>query len=172
MLPINGCPSTVKNVTSEMCLPNRCLAMDVSANLLWLHTSGVQASCRNIISRFLNVAVEISKFVSLIPEFRSTEAGIWLYPLARWLQIREASPPLSIHLRDATSTPSFNRSSKQAILNSLSKLYKWTCFVIFTTYNTVKLKVLVSKSLYSVRCSVRNLHFSAQSVGKWQSTFN
>jgi hypothetical protein len=39
------CPSVV----AEACLPNRCLEMDVSALLLWLHIYGVQASCHNII---------------------------------------------------------------------------------------------------------------------------
>jgi hypothetical protein len=46
-LPSNGCPSTIDNVTSGTFLLNRCLAMDVSAVLLWLHTSGIQASCHN-----------------------------------------------------------------------------------------------------------------------------
>jgi hypothetical protein len=46
-LPSNTCPSPVESITSRICLPNRCLAMDVSAVLLWLHTSGVQSSCHN-----------------------------------------------------------------------------------------------------------------------------
>jgi hypothetical protein len=47
-LPSKECPSNVDSATSETCLPNRCLAMDVSAVLLWLHISDVQASCHNI----------------------------------------------------------------------------------------------------------------------------
>jgi hypothetical protein len=43
------CPSTVDSVTSRTGLPNRCLALDVSAARLWLHTSGFRASCQNII---------------------------------------------------------------------------------------------------------------------------
>jgi hypothetical protein len=35
-------------VAAETSLASRCLPMDVSAVLLWLHTSGVQASCHNI----------------------------------------------------------------------------------------------------------------------------
>jgi hypothetical protein len=34
-------------VAAETCLASRCLAMDVSAVLLWLHTSGVKVSCNN-----------------------------------------------------------------------------------------------------------------------------
>jgi hypothetical protein len=36
------------SVAVEMCLASRCLEMDVAAVLLWLHTSGVQASCHNM----------------------------------------------------------------------------------------------------------------------------
>jgi hypothetical protein len=36
-------------VVAETCIENRCLAMDVSAVLLWLRTFGVQALCHNII---------------------------------------------------------------------------------------------------------------------------
>jgi hypothetical protein len=46
-LPSKRCPSTVDSVTWVTCLPNRCLAMEISAVLLWLHTSGIQASCRS-----------------------------------------------------------------------------------------------------------------------------
>jgi hypothetical protein len=44
-----GYPSTVDSITSETCLPSRCLAVEVSAVLLWLHTSGVQAPCHTTI---------------------------------------------------------------------------------------------------------------------------
>jgi hypothetical protein len=46
-LPSNGCTSPVDSVTSGTYLPNLCLAMNVSAVLLWVHTSGIQASCHN-----------------------------------------------------------------------------------------------------------------------------
>jgi hypothetical protein len=38
-LSSKGCLSTGHSVTSGTCLPNRCLGMDVSEVLLWLHTS-------------------------------------------------------------------------------------------------------------------------------------
>jgi hypothetical protein len=38
-------------VAAETCLASRCLALDFSAVLLWLHTSGVQASCHTSINR-------------------------------------------------------------------------------------------------------------------------
>jgi hypothetical protein len=49
----NGCPSAVGSVNWGKCLQNRCLAMDVSAVLLWLQTSGVQASCVSTLLRLL-----------------------------------------------------------------------------------------------------------------------
>jgi hypothetical protein len=39
LLPSNGCPFTVESVTSEMCLPNRCLVMVYF---------GFQSSCHNM----------------------------------------------------------------------------------------------------------------------------
>jgi hypothetical protein len=35
-------------VAAETCLASRCLAMDVSAVLFWMHTSSIQTSCHNI----------------------------------------------------------------------------------------------------------------------------
>jgi hypothetical protein len=37
----------------ETCLASRCLEMDVSAVLLWLHNCGVQVSCHNILFTLL-----------------------------------------------------------------------------------------------------------------------
>jgi hypothetical protein len=41
-------------VAAEICLASRCLEMDVSAVLFWLHNSGLQASCHSIIVRINN----------------------------------------------------------------------------------------------------------------------
>jgi hypothetical protein len=40
------------SVAAGTCLASHCLAMDVSAALLWLFTSGAQASCHNILKLF------------------------------------------------------------------------------------------------------------------------
>jgi hypothetical protein len=37
------------SVAAKACLASRCLAIDVSAVLLWLHTSGLQVSCHNVL---------------------------------------------------------------------------------------------------------------------------
>jgi hypothetical protein len=44
----NALVSTSLSVAAGTCLLSRYLTMDVSAVLLWLHTSGVQASCHNM----------------------------------------------------------------------------------------------------------------------------
>jgi hypothetical protein len=74
-LPSNGCPSIVDSVTSGTCLLNRCLTMDVSAVILWLHNSGIQASWHNIFSRLLPVL----KWGLLYGEFQSQSHCELLY---------------------------------------------------------------------------------------------
>jgi hypothetical protein len=56
-IPSNGCPYTVDSITSGTCLPNHCLAMDVFAVLLWLHTSDVQASCHNVYILYMPICL-------------------------------------------------------------------------------------------------------------------
>jgi hypothetical protein len=51
------------SVAAETCLASRCLAMDVSAVLLSLHTSGVQVSCHSI---YIYIYICISRRINLL----------------------------------------------------------------------------------------------------------
>jgi hypothetical protein len=83
-LPNYGCPSTVDSITWGTCLLNRCLAIDVSAVLLWLYTSGVQASCPNTVRTGRNSVPYLmmcSMYLSLVEKMLVLCSWIWCLKL-------------------------------------------------------------------------------------------